>query len=51
MESIPCDKCPLKFGNRIVLNMNMALVHKTEVKTLNPKNLYTLKSLTLEIED
>ena len=34
-KDISCEKCPLKFGNRIVLNMHLALVHKMESKALH----------------
>ena len=35
-KDLPCEKCPLQFGNKIVLNMHMKLVHKIDAKTANP---------------
>ena len=36
---ICCEKCPLQFGNRTVLNMHMRLVHKTEAKSTNTEKI------------
>ena len=38
-EDIPCEKCPLQFGNRIVLNMHLKLVHKIKVKPENSQKI------------
>ena len=38
-KDIPCEKCPLQFGNRTVLNMHMALVHNIDAKTRNTEKI------------
>ena len=43
-KNICCEKCPLQFGNRIVLNMHMASVHKIEAETINTEKFLTLKN-------
>ena len=45
-KDISCEKCPLQFGNRTVLNMHMRLVHNNEAKSTN-----TEKAVKLENEN
>ena len=42
----PCEKCSLEFGNRVVLNMHMALVHKVKVKTSKQEKIVKLENET-----
>ena len=43
-NDIPCEKCPLEFGNKVLLNMHMGLVHKDEAKTSNKEKIVKLEN-------
>ena len=43
-NDIPCEKCPLEFGNRVVLNTHMTLVHKVEAKTSKEEKIVKLEN-------
>ena len=36
---IPCEKCPLQFGNRTVLKIHMRLVHIIEAKSMDTEKI------------
>ena len=43
-KDISCEKCPLQFGNRSVMNMHMRLVHNIEAKSTNSEKAVKLEN-------
>ena len=49
-KDISCEKCPLQFGNTIVLNMHMRLVHNIEAKSTNTEKAVKLENKNIDLQ-